>query len=188
VLRARRGVMELLLARAPGSRSLREMAEKMGVTETRFPSVTKGEADCILCGLCVSVCREVMGAAAISFVGRGQDRKVAPPFYESSEACLGCGACAAVCPVGAIEIRWDDEMELAPFGNRPRVVRCQECGAPIAGQGMGERVKEHLGETLGRAVNLCAACKRAAAAAAAKKAEAAGSSWSVVRKEKGSDG
>jgi bidirectional [NiFe] hydrogenase diaphorase subunit len=40
---ARRGVMELLLARAPESRELKELAERMGVKETRYPKVTESQ-------------------------------------------------------------------------------------------------------------------------------------------------
>ncbi len=178
VQKARRGVVELLLARAPESESLRALAASMGITESRFPTVTQGVRDCILCGLCVTVCREVMGAAAISFANRGVDRVVSPPFHESSEACLGCGACAAVCPVHAIEVRQDgDEVEIAPFKNRRPALRCQQCGQPISGLAFGEKLRDKLGEKLALAVFTCTACKRKAAALVAKKAAPARASW-----------
>jgi predicted molibdopterin-dependent oxidoreductase YjgC len=165
VQKVRRGVMELLLARAPESKTLQILAAKLGVTESRLPTVTKAERDCILCGLCVAVCREVMGAAAISFVNRGVDRVVAPPFRESSEVCLGCGACAAVCPMGTIELRWtDQEVEVAPFHNRLPLAHCQECGKPIAGQPFSEKIQQQLGEELASAARLCDVCKRGQAA------------------------
>lgn len=178
VMAARRGVMELLLARAPENPTLRALAEKLGVTESRLPKVTEGERDCILCGLCVNVCREVMGAAAISFVERGVKREVAAPFKEASEACLGCGACAAVCPVGAVDLRWNEgEVEIAPFKNRVPVLRCRECGEPITGLPFAEQIKARIGEKLAPAVELCPTCKRKAAALAKRRVDAAGRAY-----------
>lgn len=180
IVRVRRAVMELLLARAPKSEPLRALAAEMGVAESRLPTVTHAERDCILCGLCVSVCREVIGAAAIAFVNRGVDRTVGAPFLESSEACLGCGACAAVCPMGTVELRWhESEIEVAPFHNRRPAMLCRECGTPITGQPMGEWIRYRLGDDLGRAVDLCAACKRHVAAVAARQAGAASRGWST---------
>ena len=84
VVKARRGVMELLLARAPESEPLKEMAKLLGVKAGRLPTVTQSQRDCILCGLCVNVCREIIGASAISFVNRGVNRIVAAPFTDAA--------------------------------------------------------------------------------------------------------
>jgi len=66
-VRARRGVMELLLARSPESEQLKELARRMGIEGTSYPKVTESQRDCILCGLCTSVCEEVIGRAAIGW-------------------------------------------------------------------------------------------------------------------------
>ena len=108
-IRGRQGVMQLLLARCPESRELRELADRMGVDGTPYPHVTEAQRNCILCGLCVRVCSETIGASAISAAGRGVDRAVAAPFRAPSEDCIGCGACAAVCPVGTIVVRTHEE-------------------------------------------------------------------------------
>jgi len=166
--RARRGVMELLLARAPESPALKAMAERLGVKGGRLPTVTHSQRDCILCGLCVNVCREVIGAAAISFANRGANRVVAPPFLQPSEACIGCGACAAVCPVGTIKLRWhEDEVEISPFKSRVKLLKCSECGAVVGSVPLGQRVQSKIGPDLAYATTLCDSCKRKRTAHAA---------------------
>ena len=96
VIRARKMLVELLLARCPSSKTLQDLAAKMGVQRVRF--TVKNET-CILCGLCVRMCAEQMGAKAIGFAGRGKERRVTPPFDIKSEACRNCGACMYICPV-----------------------------------------------------------------------------------------
>ena len=94
---SRRLAVELLLSRCPQSEVIKNLAAAMGVRESRFPvTPAQGEMDlCVLCGLCVRVCQEAIGASAIGFVGRGGNRKVSTPFELHSEACLGCGAWSA---------------------------------------------------------------------------------------------
>jgi len=101
VLKGRKMMAELLLARAPGVKVVQETARKLGVEKTRFP--LKNET-CVLCGLCVRACHELVAADAISFSGRGVLRKVEMAFEEVPEQCLGCGACTFICPTGNIQM------------------------------------------------------------------------------------
>jgi len=103
VMEARRMLLGLLLSRCPNVPVIQDMAREYGVVEPPFPTDTPDE-ECILCGLCVRVCHEIVGAGAISFANRGVDREVGPPFLEKTLDCIGCGACTIVCPTGAIEI------------------------------------------------------------------------------------
>jgi heterodisulfide reductase subunit A len=102
VVRARKIVTELLLARSPESEVLLGIAGQLGIKRSRFP---EREDDCILCGLCVRMCEERMGKSAISFSHRGIERIVAPPFGRKTEACQTCGACESICPVNCIDIK-----------------------------------------------------------------------------------
>jgi bidirectional [NiFe] hydrogenase diaphorase subunit len=168
-LRSRRGVIRLLLARAPQSRELRALAARLGVQSAGHPTVTTAERNCILCGLCVRVCEERIGTAAISLSGRGVERKVSAPFNEPSEDCMLCGACAAVCPVGTISLEiHGEEVELVPFGRKGPLQRCAACGAAIAAElaqaALAERGAAAVKELLaGQA--FCSRCRRKGLAA-----------------------
>jgi len=169
---ARRGVMELLLARAPESETLKALARRMGVQGTPYPTVTTAQRDCILCGLCTAVCEQVIGRAAIGFAGRGVERAVAPPFRQPAEDCIACGACAMVCPVGTIRLRIHEdtgEVEISPFKARAKLLLCEECGARIVSKPVAEEVRNKAGidwEEFRRRARLCPECRRKRTAAA----------------------
>ncbi len=95
VLRARRMVIELLLASCPQSKIIQDLAAAHNVQQQRF---RQEHEDCIQCGRCVRMCEEQMMAKAISFRGRGETRSIGTPFDVRSEECRLCGACMYVCP------------------------------------------------------------------------------------------
>ncbi len=105
---ARKAILGLLLSRTPNVPEIQELARQYGITEPPFPTETP-EENCILCGLCVRVCHDLVKAGAIGFVDRGPDRRIGPPFLEKTRVCIGCGACTIVCPTGAIEIVLEQE-------------------------------------------------------------------------------
>jgi len=94
-------MLELLLARCPDAKEIQELAAELGVTETR---ITKKNKDCTLCGLCVRMCEERMGIGAVSFINRGSEREVAPPWGIPTDICQTCGACSFICPTGRIKL------------------------------------------------------------------------------------
>lgn len=112
VKESRRTVLELLLAQAPESRELAEFASNLGVSSTPFEKAADGK--CVLCGLCTRMCNEMMGRGAINLFGRGAEREVTPAYSETSDQCQACGACAFVCPTGAIDLSTVTSRHLKP--------------------------------------------------------------------------
>jgi coenzyme F420 hydrogenase subunit beta len=95
VVRARKMVLELLLASCPQSKVIQDLASAHDVRQQRFRQEYE---DCILCGLCVRMCSEQMMAGAIGFRGRGEKKSLGTPFDSRSEVCRLCGGCMYVCP------------------------------------------------------------------------------------------
>jgi coenzyme F420 hydrogenase subunit beta len=100
VVRARKMIVELMLASCPQSRTIQDIASALDVRQQRF---RQEQEDCVLCGRCVRMCSEQMMAGAIGFIGRGQERGITTPFEATSEVCRLCGGCMYVCP--ACELR-----------------------------------------------------------------------------------
>ncbi len=95
VVRARKMIVELLLASCPQSKVVQDLASGYDVHQQRFRQEFE---DCILCGRCVRMCEEQMMAKAIGFSGRGEKRNIGTPFDRKSEVCRLCGGCLYVCP------------------------------------------------------------------------------------------
>lgn len=93
------------------------------------PYIIRDPDKCILCGLCVRVCHEVMGVTALGLVKRGFETTVQPalgnPLEESG--CINCGNCISLCPVGALLPKVD---HTKPIPLEVHLVRttCMECG------------------------------------------------------------
>jgi len=106
----RRIIMELMLSRWPNVKVVREMAEKLGVERPRFLSVECDESEnaCILCGMCVNICNDVVKAGVLGFANTGIKREVVLPFNDRTDRCIVCGACAQLCPTGHITMVAED--------------------------------------------------------------------------------
>lgn len=142
----RQMVMELLLARCPNPKKVKEMAEEVGVKAAPLRFSLENEY-CILCGLCVRSCSEIVQAYAIDFEGSGIDKKVTIPFNEASQDCIGCGSCVFVCPTQVIKLQDvgnakiiypEGEEDLGPqrmmqnWRTELKLKMCKGCGNPIA--------------------------------------------------------
>jgi NADPH-dependent glutamate synthase beta subunit-like oxidoreductase/ferredoxin len=152
--RMRRLAMELLLADHPPeclacskylNCELQSVKQYLGISEelrvrrrikplpsyTGNPLFTHDFTRCIRCGRCVRACHELRGIGVVSFLLRGQEIRIGTAFDRSlAEAgCRFCGACAEVCPTGAIR---DQEELVKGRKRREALVSCQyNCPAEI---------------------------------------------------------
>lgn len=106
VVKGRKLILEMLLARAPGVQALRAYASRYGVDVAKF---SPDPNFCVLCGLCVNYCAEVKGKHVIGFTGRGVERQVMFLPEVASEECPKCGECFSLCPTGV----WPSDYGLA---------------------------------------------------------------------------
>ena len=116
-------VMELLVADQPARETSHDpdskfwhWAEKIGVTESRFPAAERWQGDashpamrvnldaCIQCGLCVRACREVQVNDVIGMAYRDHGAKIVFDFDDpmGESTCVACGECVQACPTGAL--------------------------------------------------------------------------------------
>ena len=106
----RKVIMELMLSRWPNVKVVKEMAERLNVESPRFVSLERDEAPdaCILCGMCVNMCNDVVKAGVLGFAHSGIKREVVLPFDERTDQCIVCGSCAHVCPTGHIKVVFEE--------------------------------------------------------------------------------
>ncbi|HDZ91098.1 MAG: (2Fe-2S)-binding protein [Deltaproteobacteria bacterium] len=98
--RIRRTILELLLAHAPDSPALQELAQEYGAHADRFE---KAASFCIHCGLCVRYCAEIKGKFAVGFVDRGTNREISFIPEIASTECWNCKECFPLCPTSALQ-------------------------------------------------------------------------------------
>lgn len=128
---SRRTVVELLMSEhngacqtcdRGGNCELRELCNDLGITTVPYegertrsvldrstPALVRDTGKCIMCQRCVTVCNDLESVTAIFPQNRGFETIVGPPVGTSlaGVACVQCGQCAAVCPVGAISEKND---------------------------------------------------------------------------------
>jgi NADH dehydrogenase/NADH:ubiquinone oxidoreductase subunit G len=98
--RIRRTILELLLAHAPDSHDLHELALEYGANRDRFE---KEASFCVHCGLCVRYCDEVAKKNAVGFVDRGIWKEVSFVPEIAAKECGACKECFPLCPTSYLQ-------------------------------------------------------------------------------------
>jgi len=100
VNKIRKVLLEQMLAHAPDSEQLQELAQVYGADRDRYEQ----EASfCILCGLCVRYCAEVKQKYAVGFFGRGAKREINFIPEIAVRECWDCKECFPLCPTSALQ-------------------------------------------------------------------------------------
>jgi bidirectional [NiFe] hydrogenase diaphorase subunit len=98
--RIRKTILELLLAHAPDSPQLQDLAQEYGADKDRFE---KEASFCIHCALCVRYCAEVKKKNAVGFVDRGIRKEISFIPEIASKECNNCKECFPLCPTSYLQ-------------------------------------------------------------------------------------
>lgn len=109
--RIRRVLIEEMLAHAPDSVQLEELAEEYGADRDRFE---KEPSFCIHCGLCVRYCAEIKKKNVLGFVDRGARREISFIPRLAAEECWNCKECFELCPTSALQAAYVLVQALSP--------------------------------------------------------------------------
>jgi bidirectional [NiFe] hydrogenase diaphorase subunit len=96
----RKLILEFLLAHAPDSVELKELAKTYGADNERFE---KESMFCILCGLCVRYCAEIKKKNVIGFVDNGGKREICFIPELAAQECWNCKECYPLCPTSYLQ-------------------------------------------------------------------------------------
>lgn len=109
---------ECLSCTRNGTCELQTLCDELGIEDIKYQgeqrrwqvdkvsnSIVRDSSKCILCGRCISTCRDIQGIGILDFTERGFETEIAPAFDFSMDnvPCIYCGQCILACPVAALK-------------------------------------------------------------------------------------
>lgn len=151
IRKLRASLLKLMYAQAPENPVIIDLMKRYEVEPEKKYSEKDGQ--CILCGLCVQVCRK-LGSSAISTVHRGITKKVSTPYDRQAATCIGCASCAGFCPTKCIEVA-DTEEGRTIWNKKFPWVRCEICDKIVS-------TDKHYKASTGSDTVICPDCRKKA--------------------------
>ncbi len=163
----RKILFQFYLAQAPESKTIQKLAARYHVNETPFTKKIRENDNlgnqCVLCGLCVRVCNDIIEKGVINYTGRGYYVRINTAYSLPDDICLGCKACAEVCPTGAVSFEDIGDTRYGHSWSETKIPlkQCSVCGEyyaprPFESKTLGEMDPEIENELR----EMCPVCRR----------------------------
>lgn len=167
IINHRKILFQFYLAQAPKSVTIKKLAAKYHVEETPFTKKSKENDNlgnqCVLCGLCVRVCNDIIEKGVINYIGRGYYVKINSAYALPSDICLGCKACDEVCPTGAIDFEDIEDMRYGHSWSETKIPlkQCRVCGQYYSPQPFDDRTLDKMNPEIEKGLkDMCPVCRR----------------------------
>ncbi len=112
------------------------------------PSIVRDNNKCVLCRRCVGACSKVQKVGVIGAVNRGFKTAIESPWEMklNDMACINCGQCITVCPVGALREKDETDAVWAAISDKQKHVVVQP--APAVRAALGEEFGLPMGTSV----------------------------------------
>ena len=152
VKESRRFAAGMLYYKYPGDRVVEKIARSLGVKTDGKPA----NEECVLCGLCVRACREIVDVDALTFRERSQSDEE-PRIDFDAARCIGCGSCVFVCPTSYVKME-EANGRRTVWNKVFKMAACSQCGRYFAPIEQLEYISKKTGAPF-KKLMICTSCR-----------------------------